>query len=1018
MADNWPGTVVSKWPGTVVSQKAKPRGVVDEVGRSFGRAARAGLGALASVGDVAVMAANAPAYIGHALSGTPYSAPTPFGDMAARASNALGLPTDATDMERFSSAVTGGAVSALPFLVTGGASAAPSVARLATEGVAGGAAGAAGELARQAGLGPLGQLAAAFAGGIGGGAGTAAVANRVARGAAPASRSLAERVAAKRLEQTMSDPARAMQRLNDYGASVVPGVRPTLAEATGDQGVVGLARSMTNTARGGAAIRQAAGENTQARTSFIDDTFGPGSVDTLNQIAADAIEGRSARVGEAVGKVGESVPPEVAGMQARDRLQEASDAVKGQASALYKSLPGGDEVLQIAPIDPYAGAGALPRPVNPETATRESFRQQASATYSGPDAPQRGALVSWIISKGGIKPYEWSGELGAKLKRGGLQDLRSQEISNKSRVGLFNNRTGSGLDELAKQAVDEGFFPEHATGKQATITPDDLVQAITDEIAGRSYRYADDGTRQIDNAEAVAQRDYWGRALQDHGNADVRSMTDEDWDSFYRSMNEQEPMPVTQADMETLAAESDKRPVLSPTQSLLLDLRRRFMGVEPMGNGPIDALVRQFVNADNMATRDVEDIARRLREQAGLEYGTREGAYATTAADAVEAFLRKAAPPERVEALREAQKAWRDWASTFNQRGTPIATALRKDYGQFRQPDSTVGATLVPAGRTGGEYAGRLSKAVGEGDAETLARTELRRAIDAAGDRGADLRKVKAKYADTLRAYPALKADVDAAVETAALADAFRMSPMGKLADPSANASKLIGTIIQNGDVRGFKQIAAYAKTPEAKAGLRRAMANYVAKAGERGGGVAGADNAGGMTELQHVGNTVKALDKVLAMQAGSNALDKVQVASLKAVKEELERANAAIRLNPALGSNTSRDARNLADLAGSTIMETIGKLAPGASVASAVMRVMSAARMTKAEDILVQALIDPVFAKQLLMRADVGRVRGALSMIAARQAAIAGAPVSTVAANDVGAMTAAAAAQPDESQK
>jgi len=983
---------------------AKPRSVAQE----FGRGARAVAGGIASLGDLAVMAANTPAHIGHALGGTPYAAPTPFGDMVARAFNAMGVGEPENDTDRMNAALIGGAASALPFLATGGASAAPTVARLVTEGVAGGASGVAGELARLGGAGELGQLAAALGGGLAGGMGAAGVARRVGAPAVPV-RSAAERVAAARLRQSMADPERAMSRLDAYGASVVPGVRPTLAEATGDQGVIGLSRSMRNTARTGAGITQSMGDNTLARTSFIDDTFGAGSVDALNEAAAVALEGRGARVADALGRVGDNVPPEVAGMQARDKLAAASAATKGRASALYDNLPEVEGPLQVGPVDPF-GASLPERVANPE---RAAFEQAARAGLKAGDSSNKatGGLASFIVSHGGIKPSEM--EQGFKNRLPGVGDLYSAGINPKSRPGLFSQK-GESLDNLLTAAQEAGFFPDNDPNLPNALTPNDLVQALIDDVNGRPVYRLDD-MRGVDRAAANEVSDYWGRMFQ-RADMSPDKMTDADWDNLYRDAQDLPPHVVTEADGIAAAGDGVGRPI-SPAQSSLINIRNRFMVGEPMGNSGVDALVRKFVEADKMSAPEVEMIARQLREQAGFNYGKPQGAYATAAANSVDAFMRAASPPERLGALKQAQAAWREWASTFNQAGTPIATALRKDFGTYRQPDSTVGATLVPSGRKGAEFGGRLEKAIGS-DAETLARTELRGAIDAAGERGADIRKVQAKYADTLRAYPALKADVDAAVDTAALADAFRMSPMGKLADPTANASKVIGSVIQNGDARGFKQIAAFARNPEARAGLRRSMANYVAKMSERGGGVAGADDAAGMTELQHIGNTIKALDNVLSISGGTNALEPAQVAALNAVKGELSRANAAMRLNPPVGSNTSRDAKGLADLATSTVMDEIGKYTPGVTTASAIMRVMKAARMGKAEDILVQALIDPVIARRLLSRASESNVRGTLSMIAARQSVLANAPVSTVAANDVGAIGASAAAQEDDSQK
>lgn len=887
MAGTWNDYAATDGPWNDYKRKPKADAKPRTVGEKLSLGARDALSGLASVGDLGVYIANAPAVVGHALSGTPYTPPTPFGDIATRVSNALGFATPIDDTERLISGISRGAASAIPFIASGGAMAAAPVAQV----VSGAGAGGASELTRQAGGGELAQLVAGLLGGIvapvglaaAGAAGRAAVARATGNAA-----SAAERIAARRSTEAATNPARAVERIDKYGRSSVEGVFPTTLEATGDPGLIALARSLHNTAPGAERIWQIAGENTLARADAIDRAFGAGSVEDLTGAAQYQADTLGDNVSRAVRGVGDIVPPEVAGEQARTALEAQKETVRRQASALYDNIPDGDAPLQVGTIDPYAGADALPQPAR--------------------------------------------------------------------------------------------------------------------DVSGRVS---------IEDA-AEKERAYWQEAFDRNG-LDPENMKPDDWDALYRDVSELPPHEVTFTEMDANARQSDRKAVLSPFQSGMLELRRRF-NQGPLGSDRASNLTRQIVNAYVMSSQEVETIARQFRDLAhDVGASTTEGAYALAANDALQGFLRSKASPERLAALKRAADAWHAYKTTYAAKGSPVTKALQSDYGRFVQPDATLGATLVPRNRTGAEIGAKVQTAMGADAAETLARSELRRAVESAGNDKGKLERVAADYADTLRAYPALQGDVQRAVESAALADAFKRSPMGRLAAEHVDADKVIASLLRDGNFGPFKGVVARANTPSAMAGLRRAMANFIANASERGGGAIAAESDAGLSEVQHIGNMRKAVERVLRATEGTAALDGPQRAALNQISAELGRANAAVRLNAVKGSNTSRDVSTAARAGAIAIDEAI-KATPGGSV----LRVLSSLRTwrngNRATAILVKALEDPAAARVLLSKATPAKASSILQIISPAVAA-SGSPVSTVAANDIGAIGAAAAAQGQNEQ-
>jgi len=98
------------------------------------------------------------------------------------------------------------------------------------------------------------------------------------------------------------------------------------------------------------------------------------------------------------------------------------------------------------------------------------------------------SLLSFIVKRGGIKDV------------GG--DLKSMDAG-KQRVGIINNKSGEGADDMALAAWENGYFPE----KTDRPSIQDLKDAINDELFGKKRYPYQDGQKSslIERTDALAQ---------------------------------------------------------------------------------------------------------------------------------------------------------------------------------------------------------------------------------------------------------------------------------------------------------------------------------------------------------------------------------------------------------------------------------------------------------------------------------------------------------------------------------
>ena len=914
----------------------------------------------------------------------------------AQLADTLGLPKSDTGGQQLISAINQGAMGALipaaganALVARGGGAIAQALAAQPVMQVAsGGAAGLGGELARQGGYGVLGQLAASLLGGFAPFAGAAVgrgVANTVA--AIPRGPQFVERGAANVLRENATDAATAVENITSRAPSV-SGARPTLAEASNDPGLAGLQRSMSSISPNAAgSLTERTGNNALARQAAIDTAFGEGDTAAVSGYAARQAAALEAATGRNIAKVGALEPYDVSGDVARTKLEEARRVSQSRVSHAYEHPDIVDAQSQPVRLSPPEMVDNLPQPVaNPE---RAAFEQAARAGLKAGDTSNKatGGLASWIISRGGIRPTRWNGELGIRENATGVGDLKSYGINSKARVGLFNN-SGADVDTMARMAQDEGFFP---AGQD--VTADDLVQLLDTELRSGKPVYRRDDMRAVDRAQANEEADYWGRMFQ-RNDMSPEKMGPDDWDALYRDVQELPPHVITQADAEAYAGVPVGKP-LGPMQSALLGLKNDFYAAGEVSPVINDA-VKNVVNADVVSVRDMTAMSRRFRELGDRSDSGTDRAFLKAAADLVDADLRAKAGPDYADALKAAQAAARAHHDVFS-RGA-VGEVLRKKlggYGERVVSEGNVTAKVVPTSdRTGAPTARQLKTALGDTGAETVAREELRRELDKAGVDAGRIATVEAKYKGALSEFPALARDVAVARQTAATHAAFLKSPFGALRDSNVDvATKVKAALGTGGNSQIRAMISAVSGDDAALAGLRRAVAQYIVPEGE-----SAVVTAGGADVMRNQAMRVR-LGNALRRVEGTSLLDGQQRVTLQRLKRELDRQQFAISSARADGSPTSMNETVKGKLINAAIRKGLERAGAGNMLAGVLDIAASAMQRRDAIAALVnKAMLDPDFAAQLLSKPPAKRAGARAAELAAASVRGAGVGGATVA--------------------
>jgi len=815
------------------------------------------------------------------------------------------------------------------------------------------------EAARLVGLPWWGQIGAGLVGGIAPAGGVAA-----ARGVAHVLPGAVETGAARILQGAASDPAAAAAAIAARPARTISRAAPTTAEVAADPGIAGLQRAsanLTNGAAGGLGERTAA--NALARQAAADLALGKGDTADVSNYAARQAAALEAATGRDIAKVGALEPYDVSGEAARTQLEAARRASASRVSHAYEHPDIVDAQSQPVTLTPDPLGASLPEAsANPE---RAAFEQAARDGLGAGDTSNKatGGLASWIVSKGGIKPTRFNGELGIRENATGVGDLKSAGIGSKSRVGLFNN-SGYSADDLARMAQDEGFFP---AGQD--VTADDLVQALDTELRGGKPVYRQDDTRGLDRAQANAEGDYWGNMFQ-RADTSPEKMTQQDWDNLYRDVQELPPHTMTEADAAAMGGAGVGNPV-GPMQSALLALRHDFYAggaVDPA----IDRAVQNVVNTGQATVKDVTGMSREFRRLADLSDSRKDRAFLGAAADAVDGFLRANAGPEYADALRAAQAQARAHHDVFS--NGRIGEALAQQRGNYGRPAVEAGnvpSTVVPKSDTIGAPATRqLKTALGDMGAENVAREELRRALEKAtrdgGDVTAKVRKVSQDYAGVLSEHPTLQRDVEIAHNTAAAHAAFLKSPLGALRDGNVDvATKVAKALETGGNAQLHAMISATSGDAAATAGLRRALAQYAVP-----GGPSAVVTAGGKDVPRNLA-MYQRVTNVLERTKGTNLLTNRQRAVLSQINSELKAQQFASSAARASGSDTGMNATLAAKFLRAGGEAALVHGVPGGGPLMRGLKFMSDAlsKTDKIHALVNRAMLEPDLAAALLLK-------------------------------------------------
>lgn len=356
--------------------------------------------------------------------------------------------------------------------------------------------------------------------------------------------------------------------------------------------------------------------------------------------------------------------------------------------------------------------------------------------------------------------------------------------------------------------------------------------------------------------------------------------------------------------------------------------------------------------------------------------------------------------PSFDEAARErliaANQAAREKAQTWGP--AAIKSILAKDSnGNFRVSDGAVGAKYFHPGASGFQHMQEALTASPSSRAALVdyAATTLRRAAmneDGTVD-PTKFQRWNSAYSDALRALPAEArakfADAASASQTLAQARAARTAALTaaqsgaigrvmKLTEPE-DVTRAIGSILNGRTAAAdMKQLALATKgNPDARAGLRQAVANYVAQklVGNTEAGTSGVSQIKGDAYQTFVKNARPALNLIFSPE---------EVHAMAAVAEDIQRSNRSLNSKPAGTPGTAHDvlaglkraaghgSKSMLDIVGGVIGHHLGGeagLAAGIGAAELVKGLESKG-ISRIDQLVAQSMLDPPLMAELLKKA------------------------------------------------
>ena len=354
------------------------------------------------------------------------------------------------------------------------------------------------------------------------------------------------------------------------------------------------------------------------------------------------------------------------------------------------------------------------------------------------------------------------------------------------------------------------------------------------------------------------------------------------------------------------------------------------------------------------------------------------------------------------EALAAAKEKHIEYKTTFG-RG-PVGEALRTEGfgGQYRAPDAATVGKFFPAGDKGFEAASAFRKAIGDDKAalttmhDYIVASLKKEAMDPKGALDpAKFDNWRRRHDSALRAFPELAGRFDDAVKAseriATAAEATKnvineqqsravRSVMG-LTNPD-DVKKTVGSIFgQKNPVTQLRDLAQKAQSPDARNGLRRAVAEFI-----RDKYVSNAE--AGTTGV----NLIKSDAFQTFLKQNAPALREVftpaEIKSMQNIAADLHRTNRSIRSTALPGrSTTAQDILptiadkklNLKSLAeaiigagGLSAMGThpiLGMLSVSSAAAHHVIEGLRHEGLQSVNDLVTEALLNPDVAKKLLQK-------------------------------------------------
>ncbi|WP_262299700.1 hypothetical protein [Microvirga sesbaniae] len=839
------------------------------------------------------------------------------------------------------------------------------------------------------------------------------------------------RAARARIFGAASDPDAALRELEEgAGAELVPGSRPTTFQATGDMGLGSLERELqTNNPE---VFAQRRADQNSARLESLRSVQGEGSsedivtflkgqLDEIDRVTGDYEAKARAAAEEATDAIRFSEDADGIGNSIRGAMKEAEDEARRREKSLWEAVdPDGSLTVptQGAREAAHRVYGNMTRAAEIGLTPEERSIRELIGSYGPVEAFRelndlasqiKAAMRAELSSPGrGRTPaYARLAQLNEAL-RSAITKSAAERISTDPAIGSkfaqwaneWADATGRNASEGngAVRAVRQGGVPgvgrEEGPFSRGSGSPT-RNQGVQNEAGLRAEidRLRDERSRAFDQAVAAQQRG--DTAAFEAAKARVQEL-----DGPINDLTSQIPVKSTRAN-HTTGTFDDEPKGNSAAVSRQLQKELQGAGVRPEEISPQafnDAVERLARSEEADAITAYERAVMSLEDEGpvGATYAPRAGRSAGSLLDGFNE------DPEAGKRYDAATKATRERVGTFNKGYAGQILRKEGDKDTFRMGPGSVTKNAFMPGATGGERVKALVKAgakhsdIAEAAALSLSKHIKDGVLDPKG-----FQRWRQQYQAALQELPP---DVRARFANASLAsetlnqvaalrkaklDAFNKSVLGRLAKvDTADLPGAIGRILNGADANKqmAQLVAAANKNPNAKEGLRRAVAEYVQErfisnkeVGASGENAIRADAFQGFIRSKKGALTlVFGQEHVLRLQAIADDIKRSE-RSLQAVRTP-GNSNTAQDIGAALDKHAEKAGKSslfsqiLVAAGGGALIGDFTGAAVGAAGAGlkGVLGSMRAAGLKKVDDLVLEMMLDPQLAKAALLKAPV----------------------------------------------